>query len=109
MAKKTQKQLAREVKEALARPASKPRRVSVRPTPYRIKLTASERDAVEFARGRYNWADMLATHAAEDGSIAFTESEMWQWCDDVDADDGRFSLTAPALSDKLEDFYNSRV
>jgi hypothetical protein len=52
---------------------------------------------------------MLATHAAEDGSVAFTESEMWQWCDDVDADDGRFPLAAPALAGKLEDFYGSRI
>ncbi len=102
---KSKAQLEREIKAAAVAGA----RASSRPTPYRIKLTPSELDAVQFARGRYEWADMLAAHAAEDGSIALTESEMWQWCDDVDSDDGKFSLAAPALVSKLEDFYESRV
>jgi hypothetical protein len=101
------KQLEREIKAALAR-KPKARTTSPRPTPYRLKLTPSELDAVEFARGRYSWADMLSSHAAEDGSIAFTESDMWQWCDDVDADDGRFPTAAPNLAWKLESFYGSR-
>ena len=76
---------------------------------YRLKLTPSEMKAVEFARGRYQWADMLATHAAEDGSIAFTESEMWQWTDDVDSDDAPFPLAAPAFAAKLQRFYDERI
>lgn len=80
-----------------------------RPTPYRIKLTPAEMDAVEFARGRYEWPDMLAAHAAEDGSVAFTESEMWQWTDDVDSDDAPFPLASPTLAAKLQRFYDSRV
>lgn len=86
---------------------------AVRPTPYRIKLTPSEMRAVEFARGRYAWPDMLAVHTAEDGSIAFTESEMWQWTDDVDSDTegghSPFPLAAEAFADKLQRFYDSRV
>jgi hypothetical protein len=69
--------------------------------------------AVEFARGRYSWPDMLSAHAAEDGSIAFTESEMWQWTDDVDSDaeggHSPFPLAAPAFAEKLQRFYDSRV
>lgn len=82
-----------------------------RTTPYRIKLTPDELRAVEFARGRYAWPDMLAVLAAEDGSVAFTESEMWQWVDDVDSDagSGHFPLASGALAAKLQRFYDSRV
>jgi hypothetical protein len=52
---------------------------------------------------------MLAAHSTEDGAIAFTESEMQQWIDDVDADDGMFSLAAPSFQDKLSRFYHSFV
>jgi len=80
---------------------------------YRLKLTPSEMRAVEFAHGRYSWPDMLAAHAAEDGSIAFTESEMWQWTDDVDADTegghSPFPLASGAFADKLQRFYDERV
>ena len=76
---------------------------------YRLKLSSSEMKAVEFARGRYEWPDMLADHAAEDGSIAFTESEMWSWVDDVDSDDSPFPLASPALAAKLQDFRDSVV
>jgi len=80
---------------------------------YRIKLSPSEMKAVEFASGRYGWPDMLSAHAAEDGSVAFTESEMWQWADDVDADTegghSPFPLASPALADKLQRFYDERV
>lgn len=86
---------------------------SSRPTPYRIKLTPSEMSAVEFARGRYEWPDMLAAHVAEDGSIAFTESEMWQWVDDVDSDaeggHSPFPLASRSLASKLQDFRDSVV
>jgi hypothetical protein len=80
---------------------------------YRIKLTPSELSAVEFARGRYVWPDMLAAHAAEDGSIAFTESEMWQWTDDVDSDTtgghSPFPLASGAFAEKLQRFYDERI
>ncbi len=115
VSKKTVARLDREIAEALAKHESERGRIHAtrkgasRPMPYRLKLTPSELDAVEFARGRYAWADMLAAHAAEDGSIAFTESEMWQWADDVDEDDARFPLASPALASKLERFYESRV
>ena len=80
---------------------------------YRIKLTPSEMRAVEFARGRYAWPDMLSAHAAEDGSVAFTESEMWQWTDDVDADTegghSPFPLASDAFAEKLQRFYDERI
>jgi hypothetical protein len=80
---------------------------------YRLQLTPSEMRAVEFARGRYAWPDMLAAHAAENGAVAFTESEMWQWCDDVDSDaeggHAPFPLASGALATKLQNFYDERV
>lgn len=109
-------QLQREIDAMLAKktvPVAYATRRAARPTPYRIKLTSSEMKAVEFARGRYSWPDMLAAHAAEDGSIAFTESEMWQWTDDVDSDmeggHSPFPLASPAFADKLQSFYDSRI
>ncbi len=84
-----------------------------RVTPYRIKLTPDELRALEFARGRYAWPDMLSAHAAEDGSVAFTESEMWQWTDDVDSDaeggHAPFPLASDALVAKLQHFYDARI
>lgn len=84
-----------------------------RVAPYRIKLTPDELRAVEFARGRYAWPDMLSAHAAEDGSVAFTESEMWQWTDDVDSDmaggHSPFPLASGVFVDKLQRFYDSRI
>lgn len=104
---KTKAQMEKEV-EAAVDSVSKGK--PARPTPYRIKLTPSELSAVNFARGRYGWADMLSSHAAEDGSVAFTESEMQQWVDDVDADgEVAFPLASPALFGKLESFYGSLV
>lgn len=80
---------------------------------YRLQLTPSELRAVEFARGRYSWPDMLATHATEGGLVAFTEPQMWQWADDVDSDTegghSPFPLAAGALADKLQRFYDERV
>lgn len=84
-----------------------------RVTAYRLHLTPDELRALEFARGRYAWPDMLSAHTAENGGVAFTESEMWQWVDDVDSDAGGghspFPLASPALSAKLQSFYDSRV
>jgi hypothetical protein len=86
---------------------------AARVTAYRILLTPDELRAVEFARGRYAWPDMLSAHAAEDGAVAFTESEMWQWTDDVDSDaeggHSPFPLASPAFAEKLQRFYDSRV
>ena len=76
---------------------------------YRIQLTPDELRALEYARGRYAWPDVLLAYAADDGSIALTESEMWQWVDDVDSDDSPFSLASPAFAAKLQRFYDSRV
>jgi hypothetical protein len=114
MAKKKTKsstQLNREIAESLAKTKSKskpPLRVA-----YRLQLTPSELRAVEFARGRYLWPDMLAAHAAENGLIAFTEPEMWQWTDDVDSDTAGgsppFPLASEALADKLQNFYEERI
>jgi hypothetical protein len=84
-----------------------------RVTAYRINLTPAELRALEFASGRYAWPDMLSAHAHEDGSVAFTESEMWQWADDVDSDaeggHSPFPLASGALVEKLQRFYDSRV
>lgn len=108
-------QLDREIAQVLSK---KPRsshstRAATRPTPYRIKLTPAELRAVEFARGRYSWPDMLSVHAADDGSIAFSESEMWQWTDDVDSDaeggHSPFPLASEAFAEKLQRFYDERV
>lgn len=80
---------------------------------YRIQLTPSELKAVEFARGRYQWPDMLSAHATDGGLVAFTESEMWQWTDDVDSDTvgnhSPFPLASPAFAAKLQRFYDERV
>lgn len=111
-ARKSSAQLNREIAEALAKKPRSAHAVQKR-IAYRIKLTPSEMRAVEFARGRYEWPDMLAAHAAEDGSIAFTESEMWQWTDDVDADTAGghspFPLASDALAEKLQRFYDERI
>jgi hypothetical protein len=115
--KKSGAQLEREIAEVLAKKprgnASHATRAAPRPTPYRIKLTPSELRAVEFAQGRYAWPDMLSAHAAEDGSIAFTENEMWQWTDDVDSDaeggHSPFPLASDAFADKLQRFYDERI
>lgn len=84
-----------------------------RVAPYRITLTPAEIQAANFARGRYAWPDMLLAHVADDGSIAFTESEMWNWTDDVDSDasggHSPFPLASGALAEKLQNFYDSRV
>jgi hypothetical protein len=112
--KKSPARLDREIAEVLSGGAAHTtKKTSTRPTPYRIKLTPSELKAVEFARGRYAWPDMLSAHAADDGSIAFTESEMWQWTDDVDSDaeggHSPFPLAAGAFAEKLQSFYDERI
>ena len=117
-ARRSPAQLDREIAQVLAKTPTKGRsahatRAVARPTPYRIKLTPAELRAVEFARGRYSWPDMLSAHAAEDGSIAFTESEMWQWTDDVDSDaeggHSPFPLASDAFAEKLQRFYDERI
>ena len=111
---KTRRQLDADIAQSLARGLpKKTSRAHATRVAYRIKLTPSELKAVEFARGRYSWPDMLSAHAADDGSVAFTESEMWQWTDDVDADTegghSAFPLASPAFADKLQRFYDERV
>ena len=117
MPAKSPAQLDREIAQVLAKPANgrsaHATRAVTRPTPYRIKLTPAELRAVEFARGRYSWPDMISAHAADDGSVAFTESEMWQWTDDVDSDaeggHSPFPLASGAFAAKLQRFYDERV
>jgi hypothetical protein len=105
-------QLKREIDEVLSRkpnPSHATRKARApRAIAYRIQLTPDELRAVEFARGRYAWPDMLSAHAAENGAVAFTESEMWQWIDDVDDDDSPFPLASGAFAEKLQRFYDSR-
>lgn len=101
------RQLDRDISEVLSKKSGA--RVHATRIAYRLKLTPSELRAIEFARGRYAWPDMLSAHATEDGSVAFSESEMWQWTDDVDSDDAPFPLAAPALAAKLQRFYDERV
>ena len=112
--KKTGAQLDREIAASLAK--TKPSKGDSKPQPrvaYRLQLTPSEMRAVEFARGRYAWPDMIAAHASESGAVAFTEPEMWQWCDDVDSDaeggHSPFPLASAALAEKLQNFYDERV
>lgn len=110
----TKAQLDRDIAESLAKTKrqrkgkSKPLRVA-----YRLQLTPSELSAVEFARGRYSWPDMLSAHATEGGLVAFTEPEMWQWTDDVDSDTAGghspFPLASGALAEKLQRFYDERI
>jgi hypothetical protein len=106
-------QLKREIDEVLSRkphPSHATRKARApRAIAYRIQLTPDELRAVEFARGRYAWPDMLSAHAAENGAVAFTESEMWQWIDDVDDDDSPFPLASGAFAAKLQRFYDSRI
>lgn len=121
--KKSPAQLNREIAEALARKrgqvtatgmahARRKARAS-RVTAYRINLTPDELRTVEFASGRYAWPDMLSAHVDENGSVGFTESEMWQWADDVDSDTqgghSPFPLASPDFAEKLQNFYDSRV
>lgn len=111
---KTRGRRAHSSRPGASGPAAERRGISpARRVAYRIKLTPSELRAVEFARGRYSWPDMLSTHAAEDGSIAFTESEMWNWTDDVDADTegghSPFPLASDAFANKLQRFYDERI
>jgi len=113
--KKSPTQLDREIADVLAKtkPKGKGKGKPQLRVAYRLQLTPSELRAVEFARGRYTWPDMLAAHASEDGLVAFTEPEMWQWCDDVDSDTegghSPFPLAAPAFAEKLQRFYDERV
>jgi hypothetical protein len=80
---------------------------------YQLQLSPAELRAVEFARGRYAWPDMLAEHASESGLVAFTEPEMWTWTEDVDGDaeggHAPFPLASPELAGKLQDFYDQRI
>jgi len=121
--RKSPAQLDREIAQVLGRKQGQAAVIDVaharrrarapRVAPYRILLTPDELRAVEFASGRYSWPDMLSAHAAEDGSVAFTESEMWQWADDVDSDaeggHSPFPLASPVFAEKLQKFYDSRV
>jgi hypothetical protein len=116
--KKSPAKLAREIKEILAKKRSRSSAIVMharrkmrapRTTPYRITLTPDERRAIEFASGRYAWPDMLSGHLDEDGAVAFTESEMWQWTDDVDSDDSPFQLASGAFAEKLQHFYDSCI
>jgi hypothetical protein len=123
---KTPAQLNREIAETLAkakphakaRGTSKPALRAAKSKPvlriaYRLQLTPSELRAVEFARGRYAWPDMLAAHASESGAVAFTEPQMWSWCDDVDSDaeggHDPFALASGAFAEKLQSFYDERI
>lgn len=76
---------------------------------YRLQLTPDELRAVEFARGRYAWADMLSAHATEGGLVGLSEPQMWQWCDDVDSDDAPFPLASGEFAAKLQRFYDERI
>lgn len=80
---------------------------------YQIELTPDELRAVEHARGRYAWADMLAEHATEGGLVAFTEPEMWQWTDDVDSDaeggHALFPMASSGFAEKLQGFYDEKI
>lgn len=108
-AKKSPAQLQREIDAVLARP-DPASRIGAQPrVAYRIRLTPSELRAVNMARGRYSWPDMLAAHALEDGLVAFSESEMEDWTDDVDVDGEPFSLASGGLASKLQAFYNSKI
>jgi len=108
--RRTPAQFDREIAQALGKKKSISHASRIA---YRIKLTPSELRAVEFARGRYEWPDMLAVHAAENGLVAFTESEMWQWTDDVDSDTAGghspFPLASSAFAEKLQRFYDERI
>ena len=111
--RKSPAQLNREIAQVLVKKPTNGRPAHATRVAYRIKLTPTELRAVEFARGRYSWPDMLLAHAADDGSIAFSDNEMWQWTDDVDSDaDGGhspFPLASEAFAAKLQRFYNERI
>jgi hypothetical protein len=114
MARKTYARLENEIAAALS-PGTKERKSRDRApsVAYRLHLTPSEMQAVEYARGRYQWPDMLAMHASENGAIAFGEYEMSQWCDDVDSDAGGnhapFPMASGGLATKLQNFYDQRI
>ena len=108
---KTKAQLERDIAASLAKKKSKIK--TQRRVAYRLQLTPSELRAVEFARGRYSWPDMLSAHASESGLVAFTEPQMWQWTDDVDSDaeggHSPFPLASNAFAEKLQRFYDERI
>lgn len=110
---KSSQVLDREIKAALRRTSEKSRAHASRKKPrsiaYRLQLTPSERQAVEFASGRYAWLDMLADHLTEGGLVEFTEPDMWEWTEAVDSEGGSFPLASPAFEEKLQRFYNSQV
>ncbi len=113
MASKTYARLESEIAAALS-PGTKGRgRRAQLAAAYRLHLTPSEIAAVEHVRGRYAWPDMLAAHVGEGGQVAFTEPEMWQWCDDVDSDtEGGhtpFPMASGGLATKLQSFYEQRI
>ena len=109
---KTGKQLDREIAASLSKASSKVSKPALR-IAYRLQLAPSELRAVEFARGRYSWPDMLSAHVTEGGLVAFTEPQMWSWCDDVDSDaeggHSPFPLASGAFAEKLQNFYDERV
>lgn len=84
-----------------------------RVTAYHILFTPDEVRVIEFAQGRYAWPDVLAAHVDENGAVGLTESEMWQWTEDVDSDaeggHSPFPLASDAFADKLQRFYDSVI
>lgn len=115
---KSSSQLDAEIAESLAKmtkptKTTKPKAKPPLRVAYRLQLTPGEMRALEFVGGRYAWADMLAAHVTEGGLVAFTEPEMWQWCDDVDSDaeggHDPFPLASGPFAEKLQSFYDTRV
>ncbi len=110
--KKSGAQIRKEI-EAITSTSKARRAKPERRIAYRLQLTPGELSALEFARGRYSWPDMLAAHVSDSGLVEFTESEMWQWTDDVDSDaeggHSPFPLARDPFADKLQSFYDSRA
>lgn len=90
---------------------------------YRLTLSENERDAFDFAEGRYGWGDWARVLAFEcesvpamrdwntSGPITFLvpEYKAWGLKESAESDDAPFPCAAPALAHKLQHFVDSIV
>lgn len=77
---------------------------------YTLALTRQEIGAIEFANGRYEWPNKLMECLNVDTlTVEFTETDMWEWNEDVNSDDWWFPLAAPSFQEKLTEFLGQMV
>ena len=69
---------------------------------YTLLLTADEVACLDFVRGRYDWCNVLLD-CLNDNVVSMTESDAWQWVEDVLGEDSHFACAAPGFVNKLLD------